>query len=422
MSASSRNGNLAYVEWFWVGIWLFLGLEPARVTLFLGNTFVASVGFTILGLGLLYLLFLVFLRFRAGRIPVPRDRFVKWTIAYWGVAGVSMLISSSLWAEGGPFRPLFFFGYNVTRFAAIYLLVAVSRDHVRLLQQMIAGFVGGTVVLTGSLLLLTDAPRQFVQTGRLQTNLLSATTFAPRTGAALLMLVAAPQHGRLITGSLRWGLIGLFVVVTIFAFGKTVILAVAACLFVWWWTQEGGQKLRTGLALAVGGISIVLLFGDELYARAISYIQNSNSLATLTGRTVLWRTVIEMGVDQPVFGYGYGLMDRYIWEYIPPLGWNERDVLGQAHNAVLDVFVKMGGVGLIAFFGVVGTGIRRVLSTVRATSSDHLNGQVARFVLTVVLFYLIRSLTEGTMSGGFDLLAFFAIVLLLGRITERKGR
>lgn len=333
-----------------------------------------------------------------------------------------MLISSSLWAEGGPFRPLFLFGYNVVRFAAIYLLIAVSRDHVRLLQQMIAGFVGGTVVLTGSLLLLTDAPRQFVQTGRLQTDLLSATTFAPRTGVALLMLVAAPQHGRLITGSLRWGLIGLFVVVTIFAFGKTVILAAVACLFVWWWTQEGGQKLRTGLALAVGGISIVLLFGDELYARAISYIQNSNRLATLTGRTVLWSTVIEMGVDQPVFGYGYGLMDRYIWEYIPRLGWNERDVLGQAHNAVLDVFVKMGGVGLIAFFGVVGTGIRRVLSTVRATSSDHLNGQVARFVLTVVLFYLIRSLTEGAMSGGFDLLAFFAIVLLLGRITERKGR
>jgi len=408
--------NLGYVEWFWGGLWLFLGLEPARVTLFPESTFVASVGTTILGFGLSYLLFLVILRFRAGRFPPPRDRIVKWTIAYWGVAALSMLISPWLRVQGGPFQPLFFFFYDAIWFVAVYLLVALARDRVRLLQQMVAGFVIGTVILVAGLFLLTDALQQFAETGRLRTDLLASTTYAPRTGAAILMLVAAPKRGRIFKGSLRWGLIVLFTVTTIFAFGKTVLVATTLGLFAWWWTQEGTRKLQTGAALALGITGVLVIFGDELYARAKAYIQEPNNLATLTGRTVLWKTVIEMGIDQPVLGYGYGLMDRYIWDYIPPIGWKERDVLAQAHNAVLDVFVKMGGVGLLVFIGLIGTGVRRIGAVVRGTSSDGVVGQAARLALAVVLLFLIRSLAEGALNGGFDLLVFFALVLLVGQI------
>jgi hypothetical protein len=34
----------------------------------------------------------------------------------------------------------------------------------------------------------------------------------------------------------------------------------------------------------------------------------------------------------------------------------------------------------------------------------------------VVLLFLIRSLAEGALNGGFDLLVFFALVLLVGQI------
>ena len=75
----------------------------------------------------------------------------------------------------------------------------------------------------------------------------------------------------------------------------------------------------------------------------------------LTGRTDIWRTLLEVASKSPLLGVGYG----GFWG-LNPVG-NQLEV-GQGHNGFLDVYLELGGVGIVllaAFFLSVCTKIQR---------------------------------------------------------------
>lgn len=65
---------------------------------------------------------------------------------------------------------------------------------------------------------------------------------------------------------------------------------------------------------------------------------------TLTGRSILWGVLIDIGLKKPVFGYGYGSFFRgeeTAW-LTNLMGWDA----SHAHNGFLQVFLESGLVGL----------------------------------------------------------------------------
>ena len=78
--------------------------------------------------------------------------------------------------------------------------------------------------------------------------------------------------------------------------------------------------------------------------------------ATLTGRTVIWDTVLRRIAERPVTGFGYGVVwtDATGWG---PLAWIAKEAHftpHHAHNSWLEAELDLGyaGVGLLALFAV----------------------------------------------------------------------
>jgi exopolysaccharide production protein ExoQ len=81
--------------------------------------------------------------------------------------------------------------------------------------------------------------------------------------------------------------------------------------------------------------------------------------ATFSGRTPLWGGIIDVWVDAPVGGYGWGSVWAYAWYQIDDSAVRERInafvgyPLNHGHNAVLDILVQVGVVGTLLYVAIV---------------------------------------------------------------------
>ncbi|MGZ6975497.1 MAG: O-antigen ligase family protein [Acidimicrobiia bacterium] len=119
-------------------------------------------------------------------------------------------------------------------------------------------------------------------------------------------------------------------------------------------SMRGGRAL---VELQVIGAVLLLGVGLAFGNQIVAYFQrgeNSQQLASLNTRTNLWQTAADAIEKKPMFGYGV-TSARGIF-------FNETG-LGGGHNAVVNVFVELGLVGLIVWSALVITlvyGIRRL--------------------------------------------------------------
>jgi len=100
------------------------------------------------------------------------------------------------------------------------------------------------------------------------------------------------------------------------------------------------QQLKA-LALSLS-LMYVLLY-DSLVKIVTSLLERDE---TLTGRTDIWRPLLEYASDNPILGVGYG-------GFWAPGNWELEDlftpqfILTQAHNGYLAIYVELGIVGLV---------------------------------------------------------------------------
>ncbi len=154
----------------------------------------------------------------------------------------------------------------------------------------------------------------------------------------------------------NWGLawLGLGVLMLLLTRSATVTLAAtavaAAVLFALWARRrppEGRQPvyLAAAASVVVGGAGLVVLTPQLLTLLGKS--------ADLTGRLDIWRGVIELAAERPVFGWGWV---SYWAPWVEPfegLAVRRGVVYLQAHNAWLDVWLQLGILGLIVFAALV---------------------------------------------------------------------
>ena len=175
------------------------------------------------------------------------------------------------------------------------------------------------------------------------------------------------------------------------------------------------------------GITLAMLVITGLTIAAI-YFVDPNAVwevlgndPTLTGRTILWSLIPQLISDKPLLGWGYSAM----WIPTDPIsiaisravGWT----VPHAHNAILEVTLELGFVGLSIVLTFVGISLWRSVRCLLA-------GQY-KLGLTSLVFFLgviISGATESTLAQNqniewvvFNVLSFSCGLEVLRRQTGR---
>ena len=154
---------------------------------------------------------------------------------------------------------------------------------------------------------------------------------------------------------------------------------------------------------------LIAAISNELFSVKSAVLEASGRDATLTGRTEIWKTVLNEP-NNPLFGTGYTafwLGDRLqrIWALFP------RTPIIQAHNGYLEVYLNLGVVGLALLGGVLWTALRNARRRLRAanyTTGNPDDGLFQTFGIAYILAYLLYNTTEAAFEG----LSFLYMIFL----------
>jgi O-antigen ligase len=166
----------------------------------------------------------------------------------------------------------------------------------------------------------------------------------------------------------------------------------------------GVRWLRTRRQRAVGGLATVavVLLGALGVARLLG-----SELFTFSDRTPLWSAAVDVAMQRPWGGFGYGAVWQHPWK--PPLLnivigdiWDRSGMpLSHGHNSAVDLVVEVGLVGVLLMVMIVlGAGMRAVSLVRRAAldvsvDTDHDDDRtMARFIVLCLVALLVFGITE----------------------------
>lgn len=109
---------------------------------------------------------------------------------------------------------------------------------------------------------------------------------------------------------------------------------------------------------------------------------------TLNGRTPLWNTLMSKGSENLFLGHGYAAFwPVKIQEVIRIHTWGPQ----HAHNGILDLWLQLGLVGVLAFFVFYFVLVKRILSAFTLNKSFLLENSI---MLHFAIFFFLSSLTD----------------------------
>jgi len=159
------------------------------------------------------------------------------------------------------------------------------------------------------------------------------------------------------------------------------------------------DKLRFHIPLIVMCLLVVFFLGYKIFMGSI--IAATGHEATFMGRTVLWKSLLEM--NTPVLtgtGYGsfwFGNRLDLLWE---TYWWKPTE----SHNGYLEVYLELGLVGVLILGGLFKSAFRKFNITV---SSDFDRGRLMFALLTIIAMYNIPE----AAFGGIDLMMFLFLFI-----------
>lgn len=160
-----------------------------------------------------------------------------------------------------------------------------------------------------------------------------------------------------------------------------------------------------GLAvLVLGGLTIVFGGAGDV----------ANSLgrdATFSGRTVIWGALLP-SVSNPIMGTGFDSFwnspsEEMFARTLNSSGWYHAELLNEAHDGYLEVYLNLGWIGLSLILVILATGYSRA---VKALRYDRERG-------SLTLAYVVAGMLYNLMEAGFRTLSAMWIFILVGVIT-----
>ena len=289
------------------------------------------------------------------------------------------------------------------------LLVGVFQAAAGFVQQ----FLGWEVTLSAKSIL--EHPDRM--TGTFGNSLTYGIVLAIVLFMALFLLAHAadPLHRTLLAG-----LVLALLVCILFSKGRGVWLAVALCfLFVTWRTP----RIRP---IIVGGALIGGLLLPFVLPFVIDFDDFGSRLkdsASIYNRVALYATALNMFLNRPIFGFGFGVetfkdnkagfydtwgavpADYAAWPAVP-------------HNELLHILVLMGLVGLIAYAILTFVSIRMLIRNGRRfRASDPFFAEFGDFVLAAFAVAFINQLFMDMMFNSYIM---FLLFFLLGIVGSRQ--
>lgn len=174
------------------------------------------------------------------------------------------------------------------------------------------------------------------------------------------------------------------------AYSATAIGALIMGLFFFvglLWMKKRRINLRANtlvaiMALIIGyGIVTPMLGG----ATVAGFTSGFGRTTTLTGRTEIWRDIINYAVQRPILGYGFG----GFWTSKT----NEVIMTNEAHNGYLSVWVELGFMGLLLLLLFLLSCVRKA----RQEMAHNFDWGVLWFCFLVMV--IIHNITEATIDS-----------------------
>lgn len=181
--------------------------------------------------------------------------------------------------------------------------------------------------------------------GRVRALYGSANNLALYLDRLLPVLIAVVAFGTTSRRRRLFGMAAIPVVVAsflTFSRGAWLLGIPAAILFMG--LVRGRRAFIAALStLALAGVSLLPFLGTERFAHLFDPRQGTTFF-----RLRLWRSTLNMIHDHPLFGVGPdNFLYAYRTRYVMPDAWQEIN-LSHPHNLILDLWTRIGGLGLLA--------------------------------------------------------------------------
>ncbi|WP_426320408.1 putative O-glycosylation ligase, exosortase A system-associated [Pseudoduganella sp. R-43] len=236
---------------------------------------------------------------------------------------------------------------------------------------------------------------------------------------ALIMVVPLMLFlGGLITSKwgkrAMWAAAGLCVLAALGSYSRGAAVALAAMLgFLWLKSQE---KLKLG-ALMVVLAPLALVFMPEQWHSRIDTINTYEQDSSAMGRINAWKMAINLANDHPLFGGGYQIYNKFIFQLYAP----NPDDIHAAHSIYFQVLGEHGYVGLALFLLLYLVVWRNGTWVIRHA------GELPELEWTIRLVRMLQVSLIGFMVGGaflslayFDVPYYIMVIMVATRLLVQK--
>lgn len=189
---------------------------------------------------------------------------------------------------------------------------------------------------------------------------------------ASLLAMYLSRHSRI------WRWIGFGLAITLLRTLSKTSIAAFIIAGVFYLLQDSAFSRKARVGIGVGTIAVVAAFWTALESYADIYTQGQN-LETVTGRTVIWATSLDIALEKPWLGHGF-----YSFRWVVPLFGNFE--AWQAHNELLQQFFAYGLVGLVVVAALYWNFYRQV----RSVPTCH----IKTLASSLLIFALARGLVD----------------------------
>lgn len=248
--------------------------------------------------------------------------------------------------------------------------------------------------------------------------------FTTKNALGELMLLAAMVFGLFATrkGAARVpAMIGVLLAVTLIYFAKAkaallivVVLGITIPVVLTFRKNNAAAALVLCCLLAASAGATVLIANRE----AVLSVLGKD--ATLTGRTVLWSTVVERIEERPLLGYGYGAF----WNTNGVLREQVRTAVGwdtpHSHNGLLDEWLDVGLVGVLLVLGAYVLALKRAWVELRSEG-----GIDGLWAMSFLIMLFLGNATESSISQSLLIWTIFVAVACMRwpqRLSESRVR
>ena len=218
------------------------------------------------------------------------------------------------------------------------------------------GFKGGLFTLaTGGRFMVWGPPGTFIE-GNNEVAL-ALTMILP-----LLWYLSRQVEGKWIKRGLMLGFV-LCLISVVGSYSRGAYLAIAAVLGAIWWRSD-----RKVLGAALVLVATAAAFGlmPEKFTTRVDSISNYQEDASAQGRINAWGFAVNVALEHPIKGGGYGVFNRDAFQRYAPDPENFHD----AHSIYFEILGEQGFVGLVLFLAFAALAFFESQRIRKATRDD----------------------------------------------------